>query len=102
MSKLFILPFVTDKEVCALYQKFDPFPIQSKIIYWCEKILKGLGFAIALIVIVGLSKNSEKLIILLAASAGTYGVIYAWILLWRLRLEQEKSKRFIETNPRLL
>lgn len=102
MSKLFILPFVKQREVAVIYQKFDPFPVQSRIIYWCEKTLKGLGFAIACTLIVGLSESSEKSIIFLVAFIAMYGVICFWTLFWKLRLEQEKWGQFSKMNPHLL
>ncbi len=102
MSKLFVLPFVTNEEVSVIYEKFDPFPVQSKRIYWCEKILKGLEYVIACFAVIGLSQNNEKFSILLAVCVAMYGAICFLTLFYRLRLEQEKHKQFTKTNPHLL
>jgi hypothetical protein len=101
MSKLFILPFVKQQEVAVIYQKFDPFPVQSRIIYWFEKVLKGLEYVIACFAIIGLFQDNQKVVILLVVCIAMYATICILTLFWGLRLDQEKSKRFIETNPRL-
>ena len=101
MSTLFVLPFVKSKDASEIYEKFNPFPRQHKVIAGLEKTLTFLSLGIVYALFAGLSGDSRSVAYLLGL-VSVYGAICFAILFWKLRLEYEKRVLFVEHNPHLL